>query len=313
MPEGPSIRITADQIRDVLEGKTITHFSSRFKKSIAEDWAGKFQDQTIKEVRAHGKNLFFDADSGWTMYSHMMMWGSWHVYEHGQEWRKEERKSRVVIHTDQHVIVLFSAPVCEVIRTDQLNEHTTAKLGPDLMRDDVDAEEVWRRMHDPRNADLPLGEAIMIQEIMAGIGNILKSEVLFLAGLHPLRTAGSLQRDEFDRFMALAKEAMRRSVIAGGFNGVFVPWEQMPAGWAFGYTYRRRTKPCLVCGTPIEMVRQGFLKRMTWYCPQCQPLDGHANLIGERAGDIPAWLPPWQRLLPDDNEDYSNVKQPVRT
>ena len=300
MPEGPSIRITANQLRDALHHQTVRHFSSRFKKAAVEEWADKIANHCVADIRTHGKNLFFDFDSGWTLYTHMMMWGSWHVYAHTEEWRKEEKKSRVVLHTDAHVVVLFSAPVCELVRTDELANHRTAALGPDLLRDDFDSDEAWRRFQAPEARDLPLGEAVMIQDVIAGIGNILKSEVLFLAGIHPLRTAASLTRPEFDRFVALAQASMRRSVDAGGFETVFLPPDIMAETRKFGYTYRRRTQPCFVCGTPLAMVRQGNLKRMTWFCPTCQPLAGPALLVGERAGAVPPWLPPWQRLADEE-------------
>ncbi|HYF64461.1 MAG TPA: DNA-formamidopyrimidine glycosylase family protein [Herpetosiphonaceae bacterium] len=297
MPEGPSIKITANQLRAALEHRRVDHFSSRFKKAAAEDWAARIVGRRVEAVRTHGKNLFLDFDSGWTLYSHMLMWGSWHVYAHGEEWRKEEKKSRVIIHTAEHVVVLFSAPVCELVPTAELASHRTATLGPDLLCDDFDAAEAWRRFQAPEARDLPLGEAVMIQDLIAGIGNILKCEVLFLAGLHPLRPAGSLSPDEFNLFLGLSGEAMRRSVEAGGFETVFLPPAIMAETRKFGYVYRRRTYPCFVCATPIEMVRQGNLRRMTWFCPQCQPLRGPALPVAERPGCVPDWMPAWQRGL----------------
>jgi endonuclease-8 len=294
MPEGPSIKIAANQLRAALEHQPIRHFSSRFKKAAAEDWDSKISGHCIEAVRTHGKNLFFDFDSGWTLYSHMLMWGSWHVYTHGEEWRKEAKKARVILHTAEHVVVLFSAPVCELVPTAELSSHRTSTLGPDLLGDDFDPAEAWRRFQAPEARDLPLGEAVMIQDLIAGIGNILKCEVLFLAGLHPLRPAGSLSPAEFNLFLDLAGESMRRSVEAGGFETVFLPPEIMSETRKFGYVYRRRTYLCFVCATPIEMVRQGNLRRMTWFCPQCQPLDGPALPVAERPGSPPLWMPHWQ-------------------
>lgn len=296
MPEGPTIHVTANQLREALEGQVIRRFSSRFKKAASEDWAAKIIGRQVRGVRSHGKNLFIDFDSGYTLYSHMLMWGSWHIYAPGEPWRKAEPKSRVVLETDRHTAVLFSAPVCELIHGDDLAAHRTAALGPDLLHAGFDADEAWRRLLAPAARDLPLGEAVMSQELIAGIGNILKSEVLFLAGIHPLRTAASLKRREFDRFVALAREAMRRSVAAGGFETVFLPPEIMAETRKFGYAYRRRAHPCFVCATPLELVRQGELRRMTWFCPACQPLAGPALLVGERPGSVPAWMPAWQVL-----------------
>lgn len=299
MPEGPSIKITANELRAALEGRTIRRFWSRFKKATAEDWAPKIAGACLSAVRTHGKSIFMDFDSGWTMYTHMLMWGSWHVYAHGEEWRKEESKSRVMLETDDHVAVLFSAPVCELLRTDQLDQHVTAQLGPDLLRPDFDADEVWRRLHTPEIRDLPLGEAIMRQDVVSGIGNILKNELLFLAGLHPLRPVHTLSRREFDHLISLSQQSMQRSVEAGGFEGVFLPPSIREQTRKLGYVYRRRTYPCFVCSTPLELVRQGHNRRMTWFCATCQPLNGPGLLVGERTGTIPEWMPAWQRLQPE--------------
>ncbi len=121
------------------------------------------------------------------MYTHMLMWGSWHVYAPDEPWLKEERKARVVIHNSDAVAVLFSAPVCELVRREDLATHKTSELGPDLMVEQVDVVEAARRFFDPIHAERAVGDLIMDQTVLAGIGNILKSEVLFQVGINPLR------------------------------------------------------------------------------------------------------------------------------
>jgi len=97
MPEGPTIRHTADLLRAALEGQQITRFHSPLKKAAAEGWAEKIVGQSVRAVRAHGKNLFIDFANDWTLYTHMLMWGAWHIYAQGEPWRREARKSRVVL------------------------------------------------------------------------------------------------------------------------------------------------------------------------------------------------------------------------
>src|ERR1700752_2359641 len=97
MPEGPPIRNTADMLRAALEGRRVERFRSSFKKAALEGWPGKVEGQVVRAVRAHGKNLFVDFANGWTLYTHMLMWGAWHVYAQGEPWRKEARKARAVI------------------------------------------------------------------------------------------------------------------------------------------------------------------------------------------------------------------------
>lgn len=136
MPEGPTIRNTADALREILADQQIMRFHSPLKKAAAEDWAPKITGQWVTAVRAHGKNLFIDFANGWTLYTHMLMWGSWHVYVRGEPWRKEARKARLVIETATHCAVLFSAPVCQLLHASKLATHPTSELGPDLLAQD---------------------------------------------------------------------------------------------------------------------------------------------------------------------------------
>lgn len=285
MPEGPSIKNMGDRLRTALEGQTITGVRSRYKKAKLEEWAQIIQEQTVTAVRTHGKNLFIDLDNGYSIYSHMLMWGSWHIYQPGEPWTKEDRLARLVLETPVSVAVLFNAPVCELLSPGQLPQHKTAQMGPDLLSPEFDAGEVWRRLNLPENRERELGEAIMDQFIVAGIGNILKSEILFQAGLHPQRPAGSLNKSEYEDFIRYSLELIQRSYEQGSFLHAFLPPELLPEevhGNTLGYVYRRRTKPCYVCGTPIKMVRQGLGKRMTWYCPDCQPLEGNGQPLDKR-------------------------------
>src|SRR5215216_14552 len=175
MPEGPAIRNTADLLRDALAGQQITAFLSPLKKATAEGWADKIIGQSVREVRAHGKNLFIDFANDWTLYTHMLMWGAWHVYAQGEPWRKEARKARVVLGTATHCAVLFSAPVVQLLHASELATHPTSALGPDLLAEHFGTAEradIRRRLQAQGHASV--GEAIMNQTVMAGIGNILK-------------------------------------------------------------------------------------------------------------------------------------------
>lgn len=286
MPEGPIIKNMGDRLRSALEGHPITAMRSRYKRARLEDWPEYIQGQTVTAVRTHGKNLFIDLANGYAIYSHMLMWGSWHIYRPGEEWTKADRLARLVLETPVSVAVLFNAPVCELLAPGQLPVHKTTALGPDLLSHDFDADEVWRRLNLAENRDRELGEAIMDQFIVAGIGNILKSEILFQAGLHPQRPAGSLTQAEFEDFIRYSLELNRRTYEQGSFLRAFLPPELLPEevhGNTMGYVYRRRTKPCYTCGTPIKMVRQGLGQRMTWYCPHCQPIEGGGLPLDKRA------------------------------
>jgi endonuclease-8 len=274
MPEGPTIRNTADMLRDALAGRQISRFHSSLKKAAAEGWAEKIAGQRVRAVRAHGKNLFIDFENDWTLYTHMLMWGAWHVYAQGEPWRKEARKARLAIETTTHCAVLFSAPVCQLIHASALAAHPTSGLGPDLLADTfgpAERAEIRRRLLE--QGDASIGEAIMNQTVMAGIGNILKSEILFAARIHPERAAASLSDDEFERLIATSQDMMRRAYETHSFTQVFLPPALRQATGRLGYVYGRSGQVCLRCGGTIAMARQGPMQRMTFFCPFCQPLD----------------------------------------
>lgn len=274
MPEGPTIRHTADQLRDALEGQQIVRFHSPLKKAAAEGWAEKIVGQPVRAVRAHGKNLFIDFANDWTLYTHMMMWGAWHVYAQGEAWRREARKARVVLETATRCAVLFSAPVCQLLHASELATHQTSELGPDLLAagfGPAERAEIRRRLD--ALGDEPIGAAVMNQTVMAGIGNILKSEILFAARLHPERPAASLSDDEFERLLVTSQDIMRRAYDTNSFVQVFLPPALRQATGKLGYVYGRSGQVCLRCGGTIAMVRQGPQQRMTFFCPACQPFD----------------------------------------
>ncbi len=274
MPEGPTIRTTADALREALAGQRVEGFHSPLKKAASEGWAEKIAGQRVRTVRSHGKNLFVDLDNDWTLYTHMLMWGAWHVYARGEPWRKEKRKARLVLETATHCAVLFSAPVVELIHASELARHRTAELGPNLMAEPfgaTDLAEVHQRIR--AQGDTPIGEVIMNQTVMAGIGNILKSEILFAAGIHPLRAAAGLDDDEVAQLVATSRDMMRRAYDTQGFVQVFLPPALRQATGKLGYVYGRSSQICMRCGGMIAMVRQGEMQRMTFFCPFCQPRD----------------------------------------
>jgi endonuclease VIII len=274
MPEGPTIRYTADLLRAALQGQQITRFHSPLKRAAAEGWAEKITSQAVRAVRAHGKNLFIDFTNEWTLYTHMLMWGAWHVYAQGEPWRREERKARVVLESATHCAVLFSAPVCQLLHASELATHQTSALGPDLLAEYFgpnEHAEIRRRLQAQGNASI--GEAIMNQTVMAGIGNILKSEILFAARIHPQRLAASLNDDEFERLIATSQDMMRRAYDTNSFVQVFLPPALRQATGKLGYVYGRSGQVCLRCGGTIAMVRQGPMERMTFFCLFCQPYD----------------------------------------
>jgi endonuclease-8 len=192
------------------------------------------------------------------------MTGSWHVYRPGERWQKPERYAKVVIHTDAFVAPCFSAPVVELLTEWQLQRHTDLQeLGPDAMTAEFDAEEATQRIL--RRPDVEIGVALMNQRLMAGVGNVYKSEVLFMLRVSPFAKVKDLGEEVVEQLVAESNRFLRLNQDRGSRRTVF-GLSDRDRLWAYG----RSGEPCRVCGETIRMRRQGLDARSTYYCPHCQ-------------------------------------------
>jgi endonuclease-8 len=276
VPEGDTIFRAARSLHAALAGKTVTGWRSALPGFARADLTGK----RVDKVEAHGKSMLIRFDDGSAVHSHMRMTGSWHIYRPAERWRKPGHLARLALETADFVAVCFSAPVVEFLPPGRVDGHEpVARLGPDLLKEDFDAGEALRRLRD-RNAT-PLGEAIMIQRALAGIGNVYKSESLFIERLNPFLPVSAFDDATLAALIATARKLMMQNLDGparittrpGSMSG------RGPRAWVYG----RRGDPCLVCGARIDMRRQGMAARSTYFCAACQ---GVAE--GARSGTRPA-------------------------
>lgn len=261
MPEGDTIHRTARTLERVLSGRVIRHVE------IGPEVPGRdLVHRRVERVEARGKNLLVHFDDERVLYSHMRMSGSWHVYRVGERWRRPRRQLKIALSTDAMVAACFNAPVVELLSAFRLRQHRLlARLGPDLLADPPDLDEAVRRAR--RRSDATIGDVVMAQDVACGIGNVYKSETLFLERLDPFSPVGA-QSDErlrgvFDRAQALMRENLR------GFPRTT---RHAPGGSRY-WVYGRSGEPCFACGAVIEMRRQGEAGRSTYFCPVCQRLE----------------------------------------
>jgi len=254
MPEGDTISRAAFTLRRALAGKTVRRF-----RSAAGD--GTLAGRRIEAVESAGKNLLVRFDDGRTLRTHMRMHGSWHLYRPGERWQKPAAFARAVLETDDWTAVCFSAPVVEILRPGEDRSHPVlSRLGPDVVAGSFDSHEAIARLKDePR---LEIGEALLRQDAVAGIGNIWKSETLFRCRVDPFAPVGAFSDAELSRIVSTARKLMAARAGASP-----EPRRTTLAGWA---AYRRSGRPCRRCGTAIAMRRQGRDRRSTYYCPACQ-------------------------------------------
>lgn len=275
MPEGDTIHRTAAALRRALVGEPLTRVELP-RRAPPTPALGA----TIERVEARGKHLLVHVSDGLTVHTHQRMSGSWHLYRPGERWRRAARSVRVVLGVPRAVAVCFSAPVVEVLDDAALARHPVLRaLGPDLCDPHADVDEALARMSRLVPADRSIGEALLDQRVACGVGNVYRSELLFLHGLHPATPLGVVDQASRAALLHRAGELLRanldggaRTTVTGSHDGAL---------WVYG----RSSQPCRRCGTPIARLRLGDPPRVVDHCPGCQPArtGGPPGVAGTRS------------------------------
>jgi len=265
MPEGDTIHRAAKRLRPALEGRAVVSFA-------APRLGGELPapGTVIDGVEARGKYLLVHFDDGTTLETHMKMSGSWHLYRVGERWRRGPGSARVVIETDGGwQAVCFAAPHVRLLRPNRPgragDRPATGHLGPDLCGEDPDLDEGARRF-DLLDPSAPAVDALLDQRVCCGVGNVYKSEVLHLHGIHPLTPVAAIDEATRLALVTTAHRLLRRN-LAGGARVTTTG----PAGGPDLAVYGRRGQPCLPCGEPVAYAKLGHHPRGTYWCPGCQP------------------------------------------
>jgi endonuclease-8 len=272
MPEGDTIFRAARALHAALAGRLITRFESVLPALTRVDEDRPLRGRTIESVTSRGKHLLMAFSGDLILHTHMRMNGSWHIYRAGETWSRPACDLRILVAADPFVAVGFNVPVAEFLTPRDLERHAQLRaLGPDLAQDPIDASTVKARMRAQGAA--AIGDVLLNQRVMAGIGNVLKSEILFVAGVDPFEPVERLSNADLDRVVAEARRLMAVNVIdparslaaAGGrqTTGRMNPSEQL---WVYG----RGGKPCRTCGRTIQARKTGDDARITYWCPRCQ-------------------------------------------
>ncbi len=268
MPEGDTLHRTAAGLRPHLVGRAVTAARGHVPGPRVDQLVGA----TVTAVEAIGKNLTIRFDNGLELRTHLRLNGSWHRYRPGERWHRPPSRARLILETSDAVAVCFDCPTVELF--EQRAEHlhpALGRLGPDLLAPGFDPRETLRRLRDPSRASLTVAEALLDQRALAGVGNVYKSEVLWIERLSPFTPMAAIDDATLARLVAtsrrlLAANADRRR----GAERITTDAHPAAAGeplWVYG----RRERPCRRCGTPIRSTQQGSeLPRTTYWCPRCQ-------------------------------------------
>jgi len=273
MPEGDTIFRAARTLHRALAGRQVDHFESMLPSlnRIHED--APLTGRTIEMVSARGKHLLMEFSGGLVLRTHMRMNGSWHIYKRGERWQRSRRDMRIVIATEDYEAVGFNIPVAEFLTPRELARHDELrKLGPDVLSDVFDSAEAVRRIRE--RPATPIADALLNQRVIAGLGNVYKSEVLFMCGLNPFVAVRDVGEPRLAEIVATARRVLAANVLDGiapmttytGYRRTTRSADPKERLWVYG----RARLPCRRCGTPISVRKQGADARLTYWCPRCQ-------------------------------------------
>lgn len=257
VPEGDTIHIAAARIGAALAGAVPDGVQTPHPRLSGADWPSRLAGRRVESVDAVGKHLFIRFDGGLTVHSHLRMTGSWRLYRRGEPWRRSRRGAWLVVERDGWQAVQFGGPVLELADDRRLRgDPRIAGLGQDVLGEGFDEEMfLWRlRRDDPRR---PVGDALLEQRTLAGIGNVWQSESCHAAGLNPCRELSTVSDAEVLAAVSFARREMARCVREGALTRP-------------GAVYRRAGRACPRCGGRIRASGQWDDNRITYWCPRCQ-------------------------------------------
>ncbi len=263
MPEGDTIFRSAETIRKWVDGRVVTSAQTKVPGLQLQRVVG----ESIVAVEPRAKHLLIRFSNNLALHTHMRMTGSWHVYRTGEKWRKPQWQAKISIECGDRIIVCFNAPVVELLKpTDERLHRSLNGLGPDVLGlGDFDFAEVQRRAT-TRDEKVLIGELILDQQVVSGIGNIYRCESLFIDRISPWISHTALGASQLDHLVQTAIRLMRANVGPAGDRGRSFDAGGPDKPWVYGRTNRA----CRVCGTPVNGGRLGTQARDIYWCPKCQ-------------------------------------------
>ena len=279
MPEGDTIYRAARAMARVLDGKQVTGFDTGLAPLARVNDESPLVGRTIEKVEARGKWCLVHFSGDLILLTHMLMSGSWHLYRTGEKWWMGKSRMRVALSVDGWQAVGFNIPVCEFHTARSLERHSQLpKLGIDILSDSytVAGGIAAMQRHAAEQPAAEIAVALLNQRVMAGLGNVYKSEVAFAAGVNPFRPMSSITPGEFEVMADVSQRYMQANVLDGSGDGIVTysgnrrttrSMDREERLWVYG----RQGQECRRCGAIVMMRKQGEQARSTYWCPACQP------------------------------------------
>ena len=282
MPEGDTIYRAARALQRAIGGKVVTGFETGLAKLARVNDDTPLAGRVVEKVESRGKwcLIFFSGDL--ILVTHMLMSGSWHLYRTGEKWWMGRARMRVVIRTAEWEAVGFDIPVAEFHTLRSLERSgQVPKLGPDVLsneftvRGGVDRLSAYAR----ENPEAEMAVVLLNQRVLAGLGNVYKSEVAFAAGVNPFRAMRTITPHEMEAMVEISQKYMKANVVDGAGDGIVTYSGNRRTTHSSNreerlWVYGRQGQECRRCGTAVMMRKQGVQARSTYWCPECQPWVG---------------------------------------
>ncbi len=257
MPEGDTIHYAANRIRPILVGEVPDELTTPHPRFTHDRWPERLAGRAVESVDAHGKHLFIRFAGDLVIHSHLRMTGSWGSYREGQRWRRSPRRAWLVIRNRGQVVVQFDGPLLELMTESRTRfDRRLNALGPDILAEEMDEPRFLRRLRED-DPTRPIGDAVLDQRTVAGIGNMWRAEACWAAEVDPWRRTGEVSDAEATAIVDAARPRMQESARGG----------HMTRG---RQVYDRAGRPCPRCGTAIERRGQWEDNRTMYWCPGCQ-------------------------------------------
>ncbi len=257
MPEGDTIHHAARRIAPILVGAVPDEIIAEHPRLARQRWPERLGGRAVTAVQARGKHLLIEFDGGLVVHSHLRMSGAWDVHPRGERWRRDSHRAWLVLRARDGEVVQFDGPVLELMTALRARgDARLAGLGPDILGESLDERLVLRRLRED-DPTRPIGDALLDQRTVAGIGNLWRAESCFGAGVDPWRPAGRVSDADVLAIVRFAREHMRRAVTEG-----------LPARPRA--VYGRVGRPCPRCGGEVCARGQWEDNRTLYWCPRCQ-------------------------------------------
>lgn len=274
MPEGPEIKRAADAIAQAIAHRPLTGIFFAFDH--LKPYEGMLKQQRVIAVQPRGKALLTRFDNQLNIYSHNQLYGQWLIRK-AHDYPDTNRQLRLAIHTEKKSALLYSASDIEVLGDEALEAHPfLSRIGPDVLDESTTVEQVLQRLQDPSFKRRRLTTLLLDQQFLSGLGNYLRSEILFVAGLHPSLRPLDCAADQLQKLAEAAIALPQQSYQTGGITNNLDRVKRLKEGGYPRSRYRfhvfnRDGQPCFQCGTAILKEKTGG--RRYYFCPACQAID----------------------------------------